>query len=131
MSNLFAVSTRKKYRFPSVVGELTTEDLWNLPLKSTRSNRADLQGVAGTLHSAIKTEGEVNFVDDTSPANTVLIQKLDIVKFIIATKKNENSSKVNAALNKQHNEKVDAIIERKKTSQMEEMSVEELEALKK
>ena len=56
MSNLFEVAARKKYRFDSQKGLLSVEELWDLPLQSTKS--VSLDSIAIALNKEIKALGK-------------------------------------------------------------------------
>lgn len=81
--NTFDTVTRLKLRFPSSDGLLTAEDLWDLPLTSTKG-RANLDDVARTLHAELQSQGEaVSFVTAQTKSDAALQLKFDIVKHII------------------------------------------------
>jgi cytochrome P450 len=83
--NLFEIAFRRKYRFPSVVGELTTEQLWDLPLTSTRG--ACLDNVAKTVSGNLKMVSDESFVVTTpNPRKGELENMLEIIKHVIAVK---------------------------------------------
>jgi hypothetical protein len=87
-NDLFLLAARKKFRFPSTKGDLTVEQLWDLPLTSVRSD--DLDTVAKTINREFKATDEESFVvKTTNPNRGVLEAKLEIVKIIIATKQDE------------------------------------------
>ena len=44
--NIFEQAARQKIRFESVLGLLCVEDLWDLPLTSLNSKRANLDDIA-------------------------------------------------------------------------------------
>ena len=48
--NIFEMATRKKIRFNSPQGDLSTEDLWDLPLSSKVNGKANLDDIAKDLH---------------------------------------------------------------------------------
>lgn len=45
MTDIFEIASRRKYRFPSAIGELTVEQLWDLPLTDPKRG-ATLDNVA-------------------------------------------------------------------------------------
>lgn len=105
MSN-FEKAVRQKLRFPSIRGLLTTEDLWDLPL--TSKNGLDLNSVAQAVNAEVKASGEESFVGEPTPASTVAVLKLDIVKAVIAVKIAERDAEVTR---KQKREKRDRLLE--------------------
>jgi len=89
MHDLFIQATRAAYRYPSNRGEITTEQLWDMPLLS-KGNGFDLDTVARTLNASIKAMGEESFVETRSnPRKVEAEAKLEVVKFVIATKQAE------------------------------------------
>jgi hypothetical protein len=126
MSNLFELATRKQYRFNSQVGALSVEDLWNLPLTSTRS--ASLDAIAKELHSQLKEE-TISFVTPSVSDNTVAQQKFDIVKYIIDVKVNERNAAKVLAENAAKKQKILSLIAEKQDEKLSEASLEELQAL--
>lgn len=86
---IFEQASRGKLRFPSSKGELTVEQLWDLPLQS--KNGFDLDSVAKTVNTELKSMTEESFVSiSINPASGVLALKLDVVKHIIAVRLAEN-----------------------------------------
>ncbi len=83
--NIFEQAVKKKVRFPSHAGELTLEQLYDLPLvhKSPMCLDAIAQGVSIELESL----GKHSFVSVTpDPRRGDLELKLDLVKHVIADK---------------------------------------------
>jgi hypothetical protein len=90
-ANLFVIATRKQFRFPSEIGDLTTEQLWELPLTSRRG--ANLNAVAIAVNTALKGLAEESFVGNTNdPRRREFEDKLEVVKFIIAVKQEEQQA---------------------------------------
>lgn len=89
-NDLFLRAARQKFRFPSPVGDLTVEQLWDLPLTSTRQNAADLDRVAKAVNAELKAATEESFVAVArNPQRGALEAKLEVVKTIIAIKQDE------------------------------------------
>lgn len=85
MSNLFEVASRKAYRYQSIRGDLTTEQLWELPL--TSRGGFDLDSVAKAVNAELKSVTEESFVATrVNPRKGDLETKLDVLKHIIAVK---------------------------------------------
>ena len=94
--SLFERASREAFRFPSSKGDLTTEQLWQLPLQS--KGGFDLDTVAKQINAALKASAEESFVTPTSNAGNNLLQaKLDVVKAVIAYKQSENERRRLAA----------------------------------
>ena len=127
--NMFERASREKLRFPSVKGELTIEQLWDLPLQSSRSNTVDLDSVARTVNTDLKAVTEESFVETRSnPQKAVLTLKLDILKHIIATKQAENAQKVALAANASEIARLKAVLAEKNDEALKGMSQEDIEA---
>ena len=83
--NIFEQASIKKVRFQSVKGELTVEQLWDLPLQSR--NQFDLDNIAKAISRELNVVAEESFVSTQENAvKDALTLKLDIVKHIIAVK---------------------------------------------
>jgi hypothetical protein len=85
-TNIFEQASRDALRFPSVQGELTTEQLWKLPLTSRSGN--DLNTIAVDANRALRSVEEENFVSTKSnnPMKATYQLRLDIAKHIIGHK---------------------------------------------
>jgi hypothetical protein len=126
IENLFVEATRAKYRFETQVGLLTVEDLWQLPLTST--TKANLNTVAISLNRELKTTDE-SFVEEKSSKNTVLENKLEIVKYVIRVRQEENAAKVELANKAAQREKLKELIAKKEGESLEALSLDELKAM--
>ena len=115
-----------RYRFPSVSGDLTLEDLFRLNLKSKSPNTPSLNSVAIELNKRIMACGGVDFIDDSDEI-TLLQRKLDIVKFVIAHVKNRAEAAKQALANKENRQNLLALIERKKNDLLAGETIEQLE----
>lgn len=125
---MFDIATRQKFRFSTPVGQLTVEQLWDLPLKG-KEGSANLDNVAKLIARQIKSvENEESFVDEVSAADELLNQKLDVVKHIISVKLKEQKDSKESASKREHNAQIRELIARKKQKDLEDLSVEELEA---
>lgn len=126
---IFIDASRYAYRYPSAKGLITTENLWELPLRS-RSGLFDLNTVAVNLSQELKALGEESFVDagTDSAARTLLEAKLDIVKHIINFKQIEAKAATERAAKAALQAKLRDLIENKKDEQLSSASIEDLEA---
>jgi len=130
--DLFAIATRNNFRYDTPVGTLITEQLWTLPLLSASPNKPSLNDTAVRISKLLKEQGEESFVEGRdNPLKSQLEQKLEVVKFIIATRQAENAAATARAASASQHAKIDEIIASKKDAALTEMSVEELEAMKK
>ncbi|AND74978.1 hypothetical protein pf16_55 [Pseudomonas phage pf16] len=127
-TDLFQVASRQKLRFNSKVGELATEDLWDLPL--THATKVNLNDIAVGLHNQLK-DTQVSFVSTTPNAVNATAQlKLDIVKHVIAVRQAEAAAAQDALQRKQKRQELDELIARKQQGELEGKSLDELIALR-
>ena len=126
MENLFLQATREKFRFQSNKGDLSVEQLWDLPLTSRTG--FDLDTVAKTVNADLKASNEESFVNvNNNPAVSRLQAKLEVVKAIIEVKLAQ------AEATKKHAEKVAErqrlmeVLHSKKDQELQGLSVEEIE----
>lgn len=126
MDNLFLQATREKFRFESPKGDLSVEQLWDLPLTSRTG--FDLDTVAKTVNADLKASNEESFVNvNNNPAVSRLQAKLEVVKAIIEVKLAQ------AEATKKHAEKVAErqrlmeVLHSKKDQELQGLSVEEIE----
>ena len=80
---MYEKALRMKLRFETPQGPLTVEDLWDLPLQTTRANRASLDDVARGLHLQLKSGADISFVDTAKKSDPTAQLKFDIAKHII------------------------------------------------
>ena len=126
-TNIFEQATRLQLRFDSVRGGLSVEDLWCLPL--TSKNGVSLDEVGKTIIRKLKETEEESLVVKSNPKNIELKLKLDIIKYIIEVRCQENELAKRVRENKEKKEKILAIIAQKKDEQLMGESVESLEAM--
>lgn len=129
MEKLFEKALKKGFRFKTSKGNLTTEDLWIIPLQST--DGINLDDIAKNLHKKLKESEEESFVTERNPYVEFNEKKLELVKYIIKVRLDDIEKSKQKQVNRTKNEKIDKIIERKKEAALENMSIEELEKLKK
>lgn len=127
--SMFEKATKRKLRFPSSVGLLTVEDVWDLPLQSNKQNVATLDDLAKKLNATIKAEQEESFVKKPSATSSENSLKFDIVKHIINVRLQEQEAKEKAAATRQKNKRIMEIMERKQYEELENKSLDELRAL--
>lgn len=138
--NVFERAARNKYRFSSVKGELTVEQLWDLPLvdnRVTRDVKADLDTVARTINSELKSMAEESFVNlKPDPRKGHLEAKLEIVKHIIASKLADQQAAEKRANTIEKRRRLVEALAAKEAQEMTQMSkddilkqLEELEAV--
>jgi hypothetical protein len=126
-ANVFEIATRKAFRFPSTKGELTTEQLWNLPLLA--ANNFCLNYVASSVNSELKAMTEESFVSvKPMPGKADLEAKLEVVKHIISYKQEEQEKARNAAEKAAKREKLVQALAHQEDKALEQMTPDEIRA---
>lgn len=123
--SIFEQASRLKLRFPSVRGELTTEQLWDMPL--TSKNDFNLDRVARTVNAEIKSMDEESFVSTNSnPAKRLAELRLEIVKFVIADRQEANAKSLMAASRAEERQRLLAVLAKKDEQALNEMSADDI-----
>lgn len=126
MQNIFENATRNKLRFASIRGELSVEQLWDVPLRSR--DGFNLDNVARSANKALKEISEENFVETTkTPEHTRRETALETVKYVIEVKLAEEETAKTRAARKQEKEKLLAILAEKQDGKLSELSERELQ----
>ena len=123
---MFEKATRLKLRFETPRGALSAEDLWDLPLTSTRA--LNLNDIAIGLHHQMKND-TVSFVEDVDKPDAVLQLRFDVVKHVIEVKKAERKAADEARTKAEQKQKIMAILARKEDADLEGRSMDELRGL--
>jgi hypothetical protein len=124
--SIFEQASRQKIRFPSTRGELTVEQLWDLPLQS--KSLFDLDNIAKAVSREVKAVSEESFVTESSPANAKLTLALDVVKHIISVRKSENRISLDRAARMAERDKLLEILSDKNDAALKELSPEQIKA---
>jgi hypothetical protein len=125
--NLFEYATRNKLRFPSGRGELTTEQLWDVPLRSR--DDFNLNSIAKAASKAWKEASEESFVETTkTPEHMRRETTLEIVKYVIEVKLADEAADKKRAENKLEKERLLKILGEKQAGVLSELSEKELQA---
>ena len=125
--NMFEKAIRTKLRFPSPVGQLTVEDLYDLPLTSTKG--PSLDDTARRIYKTVKESDEMSFVDESSSKASDSEFALEIVKHIIAVRKEENRVTREASERKIKKERIAQILAEKENDDLKNKSTDELREL--
>ena len=126
VTNLFEYATRNKLRFASVRGELTVEQLWDVPLRSR--DDFNLDAVAKVANRAWKALTEESFVEtEKTPEHTRREVALKVVKYVIDTKLTEEADAKRRADNKVEKEKLLKILAEKQEGKLSDLSEKELQ----
>ena len=119
--NMFEVATRTKMRFP-FKGMISVEDLWDLSVQN-------LDKVFKALNSQRKEAQEESLLNTKSSEDERLDTQIEIVKYIVNVKLEEQAVRVKDAENKEKKQKIMALMAKKDDEAMENMSKEELQKL--
>lgn len=125
---MFEKAARLKLRFATPIGELSAEDLWDLPLTS-RAGKANLDDLARALHQQIEQAPTVSFVKPTEPVSAIPQLKFDIVLHIIKIKLAEQEAVQKAQATRERKQQIMALIEQKKNDALGASSIDELQAM--
>lgn len=123
--NLLLIALSTGMRFPSSRGQITTEDLFSMPLKSGIG--FDLDSVAKAVNNGLKSLGEESFVDqgDAAQRNT-LTEMLDVVKLVIDFKQEANKAAAAKREKRERRTKLLAALEDRENSDLAAMSKEDI-----
>jgi hypothetical protein len=124
--NIFEFAVRSKLRFQSVRGELSLEQLWDVPLRS--KDDFNLNAVAKGASKAWKDISEDSFVETArTAAHDRLENALAVVMYVIEVKLEEEKAAKKRAENKAEREKLLAILAEKQEGKLSKLSVEALQ----
>jgi len=127
---MFEIASRLKLRFESPKGQITAEDLWDLPLSSTVAAKPNLDDIAKGLHRQLKaTNEEVSFVTPAAKPSDDLQTKFDIVKHIIGIKIAERDANIRATEIRAQKQKILAAMAGQKDALITNATMSELEAM--
>ena len=118
MEKLFENATRGKYRF-SFKGSITVEDLWDLFPQN-------LDTIYKALIKELKQEQEESLLSEKTKADTVLDEKISIIRYIVSVKLKEAEDKKNEKALKEQKQKILSIIADKEDSELKGKSIDEL-----
>ena len=120
---MFEKASRLKLRFNTIIGTISVEDLWDLPLSTGPMNLNDL---AKSLNKRVKEVEEEDFVAKATKDNEALILKFELVKHVIKVKLEEAEIADNKAEAKEKKQKILAILADKEDESLKGKTKEEL-----
>lgn len=124
--SIFEQASRQKLRFDTSRGQLSAEDLWDLPLSAT-NGRPSLDSVAVGLHRALQDTG-LSFVNPEEKDQTTQL-KLEIAKHIIAVRKAEAAAAREEGAKAARKQKLLEVLARKQDAALEALSEDEIKKL--
>lgn len=119
MADVFMNATRKKYRFSTAKGNLTTEQLWDLPLES-------LDEIWQKINATIEDVSRTSLLSVRSNKNVELTEKAEVVKAIVEYKLAAAEKADKARQTKAEKERILNIIAAKQEQELASMSIDEL-----
>lgn len=122
--NIFEQAARAKLRFDSPKGSLSAEDLWDLPLTSTKG--VNLDSIARAHYLQLRSGNDISFVNAGTATNVTDQLRFDIVKHVIVTKIAENAAANDAAKRKEKKQHLLGIIAQKEGEALTSMSIDDL-----
>jgi polyphosphate kinase 2 (PPK2 family) len=118
---MFEVAVRNKMRFP-FRGMVSVEDLWDL---STR----DLDSIFKVLNSQVKQAKEESLLETKTKEDEVIDTQIEIVKYIVKVKQEEDSVRLQAKEKKEQKQKLMSILSEKRESELRGKSAEEIQKM--
>ena len=122
--SLYKQALKQKIRF-NFKGSITTEDLWDLDVNQLDTIYRELIAAQSDLTGVSLLNNSTN-----KAASDAIQLKIDIIKDIVADKVAEIESRKAAASNKAKRDQLNELIARKQQSELENKSIEELEAMR-
>jgi hypothetical protein len=125
---MFEKASRLKLRFDSAKGQLTPEDLWDLPLTSS-VGKANLDDVARALHKQLKSGDDVSFVDAAKKSDSTIQLKFDLVKHVIDVRMAEAEARRNQNAVADKKQRIMQIIAEREDDTLKSASVDDLKKM--
>lgn len=116
--NIFEMATRNKYRFP-YKGMISVEDLWDL-------NQTQLDSIYKALNKEVKANQEDSLMFSQTQTDLDLQAKIEIVRYIYATKEQDAARRAAAAENAEKKRRILEILEQKQEDSLKNKSEDEL-----
>lgn len=127
--NIFEQASKQKLRFSTVRGNLSVEQLWDLPLEKGDIN---LYQIAEELLEEVskKPAKKLSFFKKSVGTDETAELRFEIVKHIVTTKVAEAEDKVSEAARKTELADIDRLIAAKEAEAKAGLSLDELKAMK-
>jgi hypothetical protein len=118
---MFETATRSKFRFP-FKGMVSVEDLWDL-------SPENLDSIFKTLNSQVKKAKEESLLVTKTKEDETLNTMIEIVKYIVNVKLAEENARLQAKEQREKKQKIMEILSAKQDADLQNKSVEELQAM--
>ncbi len=123
--NILLIALSSGFRFLSVKGQVTTEDLFNIPLTSATGFSLDM--IAKGVNQTLKALGEESFVAQGDNAERTRLQNmLDTVKFVIDYKQTANAAAAEKLAKRAERTRLLEALENRKDADLASMSEDEI-----
>jgi hypothetical protein len=119
---MFKQATKEKFRFSTGRGNITVEDLWDLPL-----NEIDV--LAKKLNREVKDSAEESFIAKRTAETKRLEARFEIVKAVIKERLEDIEVQESRVREKAKKERILSIIADKEDEELAGKSVEELKGM--
>jgi hypothetical protein len=119
--NIFEVASRNKFRF-SFKGIISVEDLWDLQPRQ-------LDSIFQTLNAELKLLKEESLLDTKTKQDKELDIKIEIIKYIVQIKLDEQTSRAEALERKEKKQKILEILSTKQDEDLKGKTPEELQKM--
>ncbi len=118
---MFEQAVRLKLRF-NYRGLVSVEDLWDLSVQ-------DLDFIYKELNIRLKEQSEESLLEKKSQSDKILELKIEIIKYIVNVKLEEQKIKEDAILKSEKKQKLFKLIAEKRDENLKSLPVEELEKM--
>lgn len=119
---IFKLAAQQKLRVKTGRGQLTVEQLWDLPIN-------ELDALAVSLEDEHKQSGKKSFLATKSVKDKTAKLCFDVVLDILNTKVDEMEALSETKRKKDHNKKILELIAEKKDDSLKGKSIKQLEAM--
>jgi len=131
--NIFERASRKKLRFVSSHGNLSVDDLWDIPLvastRATRDVKLDLDTLARGVSAELRSMTEDSFVEmKPDPRKAHFELQLEILKHVIASKIADANAAQARFAKAEERQKLIAALSAKEGEEIGAMSMEEIKS---
>lgn len=124
--SMFEKATRAKLRFSSPRGDLSVEDLWDLPL--TSKTNIDLDSLAKRVNRNLKETSEESFVTPVKASNTRDDLRMEILKHIISVKIADRDAKTERDAKKVKRDRLLELLANKEDAALADLTPDQIKA---
>ena len=119
-TDIFSSATRSKLRFPSVVGPISVEDLWDLPLTTLRRTRPSLEDVGNALLQKQQSFAATSILTTTtpSPEKAAVDLAVEVIRHIVTVREAETQARTEAMAQASERARLDDIIAQREAKEM-------------